>query len=356
MNYSYWIRWPFRFAIMVAWLVVIAVILYSPHVLNFFSSEKSITIFTWPLIFDSSVLRDFEKETGIKVYISYYESNQELLNKLQANPDRGYDIIVPSGYAVKQLIKSKIIKPLDKSQTISIYSNILPHLKKLHFDPEGVYSIPYFWTLYGIGFDKRVFTKDVPSSWSDLFDLHAKNYCVGMTGDAREAILLAALYLFGSIDGLEDVEKIAQIKKMLLSQKNKVAVYTDLRLDDVLVSGQAPLVLLTGADAIRSKKINDNIEFIIPKQGTFMNVDSIVLSAHTKKDDLIYQFIKYMYRPEIVAKHSKLFGIYPPIVDAPVINQGLPYLQPGVIEQVLFFKNVLTSQQINNIWIDVLSR
>jgi spermidine/putrescine transport system substrate-binding protein len=355
MNNVRWVSVPLKIGIVAFWVGVIFTVLYSPTIVHWLQSKKSITIFTWPLIFDGKVLREFEEETGIKVYVSFYESNQELLQKIRAHAGNGYDIIVPSDHAVEQLIKDKLIKPFKAQKVAHIVEQILPQLRGHYFDPENVYSLPYYWALHGIGFDSKIFRGDPPATWGALFDLENESYTVGMTSDPREAILLAAFYLYGSIDQLDDPQKIKDIKLLLRKQKKKVAIYSGLRLDDVLISGQAPLALLIGPDALRAQRQNKDIVFTIPEQGTFMNIDSIVLSANTKKDDYIYQFINYMYRPEVIARHNQLFGVYPPTQNTGLENQGLAYLEPGVLKRILFFRNVLTAKQINDIWIDILS-
>ena len=91
-------------------------------------SEKSITVFTWPLIIDANYITEFERETGIKVYLSYYENNEELLTKLKTTQGRGYDLVIPSDYTIEQLIKDGLVKKIDISK-IDFVDRIHPFLK-----------------------------------------------------------------------------------------------------------------------------------------------------------------------------------------------------------------------------------
>src|SRR5689334_8533045 len=132
-----------RCSVVLFWVALIFGILYWPEE-TFFTNNCSINVFVWGDILDPSVVADFEKETGIKVNMNFYASNEEMLVKLRATQGRGYDLIIPSDYSVEILAKEGFLKELDKSQL-----NFLPHLNpkllNLPFDPQNTYSIPFEW-------------------------------------------------------------------------------------------------------------------------------------------------------------------------------------------------------------------
>lgn len=99
-----------RFSIMVFWSAIILALLYLPGMQIFPSKEKSINVFTWGDILERSVIDEFERSTGIKVHLSYYASNEELLVKLKATGGKGYDLIIPSDYSVKILKEEGLLK------------------------------------------------------------------------------------------------------------------------------------------------------------------------------------------------------------------------------------------------------
>ena len=109
---------------------------------------------------DPGVIADFEKETGIKVNLNYYSSNEELIVKLKATKGEGYDLIIPSDYAVKSLSKKNSSKTIDRSKS-AFWNEINPALIGHFFDPENQFSIPFEWEIYGFGIDKEYF-KDQP--------------------------------------------------------------------------------------------------------------------------------------------------------------------------------------------------
>ncbi len=159
-----------RTSIILSWICLIILSLYWPKI-NFFSYEKNtINVFTWGDILDLKVVADFEKDTGIKVKFNYYSSNEELLVKLKATKGEGYDLIVPSDYAVDNLIKENLLKKIDKSK-LTFWHQINPNLLSHFFDPHNNYSIPFAWEIFVLGINKDYFAHyKEPNSWGLLFD------------------------------------------------------------------------------------------------------------------------------------------------------------------------------------------
>ena len=106
-------KYLIRAGVVIFWAVLICAALYLPD-FNFFAREKySINIFAWGDILEPAVVAEFEKTTGIKVYLNYYSSNEELLVKIKATRGEGYDLIIPSDYTVELLAKDGLLKKID---------------------------------------------------------------------------------------------------------------------------------------------------------------------------------------------------------------------------------------------------
>ena len=133
----------------------------------------------------------------------------------------GYDIIIPDDHSLELLITKMVIKKIDKTKLI--LADINPVLLNIYADPHNEYSIPYYWGVYGIGYDQDVFKNGPPpAQWKSLF---IKGACPGiricMTDDPREAILLTAQYLFGTIDALKNKEAREQVKQAAYYSKKE---------------------------------------------------------------------------------------------------------------------------------------
>ena len=208
-----------RSLILLFWFLVFFIFLFSPVIFRTFKNGKSLNVFAFPELIDAEYVHQFEKETGIKVHISYYENNDELLVKMRKTKGQGYDIIIPSDYAVEILIREGLLKRYDKRR-LQFYRTIDERFLGKYFDPQNDYSIPYLWETYKIGINKKFYKNGYPeASWKLIFDEKSAPEGLVMVNTPREAVLLAAFYLFGSIDNL-NAEKMEKIKELLIKQKN----------------------------------------------------------------------------------------------------------------------------------------
>ncbi len=346
-----------RLTVVCFWTFVLFTFLYSPVIMRWFRErEKSITVFTWPLIIDANYIAAFEKETGIKVYLSYYESNEELLTKLKATQGGGYDLVIPSDYTVEQLIKEQLVKKIDMSK-LDFVDRIYPFLKNNYYDPNNEYSLAYFWSVYGLGIDLSTFDGQIPeASWSLIFD---KKYIkpgtrIGMTDSAREAIMIATQYLYGSIDALSNPGALEAVQQLLLKQKPWVEVYSDVRSGDLLASKSCAVVAALSPDITRLKKEYPNIVFVLPKEGSFMLIDAFLIPKHSHKEDLTYQFLNYLYRPEVVKHNIERYGFCSPVIDV-TADGDMECPIGNHAKNLEFFRSVIPEAMINDIWISLMA-
>ena len=344
--------WQARVSIILFWVLVIGFILYVPAFLKRFDTRKSITIFTWPSVIDSKIVAQFEKETGIRVYLNYFETNQELLAKMNRTGGKDYDLIVSSDHTIQLLIRKKFLKKLDKKK-LPFMNDLVPQVQDLYCDPNFDYSIPFIWAIYGIGINPLLMHVPEKISWSLVFEKgHGP---ISMTNDAREAIMMAAFYLFGTIDVLKESTVEQEIKELLLRQKEWVEVYTDLRAEELLASKSVPLAVITSPDLWRIKKEYPHLEFLVPQEGTFALIDMFAIPKESQKEDLVYQFLNYLYQPAIIEHHMNTFGFCSPIS---TVSRQLPKPFCPTKEEFKrfeFFRNVVPEEQLNDIWIAVMA-
>jgi len=346
-----------RFFVLCFWLMLCCLFLFSPIFFRTFKNGQKLNIFTFPQLIDAEYVNKFEKETGIKLHISYYENNDELLIKMRKTKGRGYDIIIPSDYAVELLIKEGLLKKYDKSQ-LDFYRTIDEKFLGKYFDPNNDYSIPYLWETYKIGINKNFYKDGYPqASWKLLFDERISPKGIVMANNPREAVLLAAFYLFGSIDNLDD-DKMEKIKTLLTKQKKWVEVYSDLRSDFLLSSGTCPVSVGTSGEIWQAVRWDEDLDFLIPKEGTFLLIDSIAISAASTKGDLVYKFINYLYRPDVMWHHVDKYSIFPVTNNVSLSDEFIKPIERiwREAKKIEFFRNVLSEEQINKVWIELKSK
>ena len=326
-----------------------------PELIDHLFPSKSINVLVWPNVIDAEHFEAFEQETGIKVRLSYFENYEELLVKMQSGMG-DYDLVMASDYAVRTLIASNVVKPIDKSR-IPYFSDIYSGLFGLSFDPDNTYTIPYSWEIYGVGIDTTYYKNGLPdASWALLFDEKESPPHVGMLDDAREVVSIAALYLFGGKNKQITADQMKQIGQLLRRQKKRVAMYTDLRTDYLLVSQSAPAVLGISSDIYHAMHEYDTIKFLLPKEGSFMLMDMWLIPKTTKKDDWVYQFLSYVYQPEVMKKYADRYNFFPAMRGV-ISDDNRYFLAPtkSLLSRLRLFDYEIPEQQMRELWIALKS-
>jgi len=334
----------------------LGIFLYGQQLIRQVYEEKSINILVWPTELDAEFLVDFEKDTGIKVYVNYIEMNEELFVKLRAYRGAGYDLVMPSDYAVQSLVNEGLLAKIDKSK-LQFLDTIYPALLGHYFDPHNNYTIPFFWDIYGLGINKDYFEQGMPEvSWKLIFD-PAQDYLVGMPADYREMIYIACKYLYGSIDNLAQPEHIEAIKELLCKQKEWVVAYTGLRMPFLLASHSIPVASASLTEIARLSYEHPEIIYEIPKEGTFGIIDSIAISQGSQKQEYVYAFLNYLYRPDVITKYVKKYGIFSPIKGVVIDDVPAKYTIPtqALFNRVDFFRNVIDQYTLSRIWVSIVA-
>lgn len=350
------IRYVFRLFLMVVGIAIVYGFLLLPkYISNSTHDKKNLHIYVWTNRFDESLLKEFEKKTGIQIIVSYYDSAEELLTKLELMPNLDCDLMLPSGTIISQMIHKKLIKPIDHERCgwkDTIYSEFL----NLSYDPENRYSFPLYWDVFGLGYNKaRVGNNrvDLPM----LFDKHRViGDLVGMTEDARETLFLAACYLGYPLTGLTQKD-LKHIQQLLVAQKAWVGAYSDSQQGYFLKSDTFAVVAADREIIARQMIHNDHIGFALPKRASMLRTDSFVINATTQKEDYIYQFLDFIFDPNIVLEHAQKYCILPTVKQAfeqlDVSYIGIEGLYPSSAEfkKLVIFDHGLSQKALNDFWI-----
>lgn len=283
------------------------------------AEEKILYLFNWADYFAPDTLSQFEKETGIKVRLDVYDSDETLQAKLLTG-DSGYDVVWPSNDFMAKQIQAGVYRPLDKSK--------LPNLKYLdprlmniiaQSDPGHRYGVPYMWGTIGVGYDKVKVEKllgKVPANSMDLlFDpatsgkLAAGGCRIGVQ-DSASAMLPLALRYIGR-DPVNPVKAdfdaaLAMLKKV----RKNISLFVGSPNASELISGE--LCVFTGysgainlaAEKVREQGGKRSIVYDIPSMGSLMWFDGMLIPKTARHPDSAHAFINYILRPDVVAKIS----------------------------------------------------
>ncbi|GLR54774.1 extracellular solute-binding protein [Shinella yambaruensis] len=266
-------------------------------------AEKTLYFYNWTDYYPVELLAKFEKETGIKVILDGYDSNDTLLAKLQSG-GASYDVIVPSDYVIPGLVKDGLLMKID-THAMSNYAHMKDAFKNPEFDPRHEYSAPYLWGVTGLAYDSaQVPGGMLEPSWKEYFEprpeLAGK---IAALDTASDEILAASLYL-GIPQCTESNEDAARILALLQAQKEKLKLYSSDSTVDRMASGEVAMHHLWNGATARATAQRDTIRFLYPKEGTPMFRDNFAVPANAPHPENAKIFINWMMAPENAAAVS----------------------------------------------------
>ncbi len=257
---------------------------------------QTLHVFTWSDYFTPEVISVFEAEAGAKVVLDTYESNEDLVAKLQAGVT-GYDVVVPSDYAVEQLAGLALLAPLTKANIPNL-ANVDAQFLGKYFDPANTYSVPYVWGTAGIGYDSSKLAA-APTSWDVLWDESLSGE-INMLGDSRESFGVALKRLGYSINE-SDADRIAEAQALLIAQKPLVYSY-ETETDALMQSKQVTVTHAWNGDVLRVAKEQPEWKYVVPDEGGTIFIDNLAIPKATQHQALAEAFLDYVLRPEVIAQ------------------------------------------------------
>lgn len=260
-------------------------------------AAEKIVISNWDGYMPPDLLERFTAETGIEAELSVHATNEEVMGKVTAGGGKGYDVLFVSSPFVEALAHLGLIAELDHDKLPNL-ENLYDGARTLAYDPNNRYSVPYAWGTTGLCYRSDLVPEE-PDSWYDLLrpsgELKGK-----ITMLATDRWLMAAgLKALGHSVNSTDPEEIAAAKALLIEAKRSLLAYDDTTFYSKLVSGEASLVHAWDGWCNYGIAENPDIKFVVPKEGSDMWVDTMVVTAASENKDAAHAFINYVLRPEI---------------------------------------------------------
>jgi spermidine/putrescine transport system substrate-binding protein len=256
--------------------------------------EALLNLYNWDDYMGETTLADFKGATGVEVKMDVFDTNDTLFAKFKAgNP--GYDLIVPSNDFVERMVQADLLMPIDKAQIPNL-KNIAPEFMDVEYDKGRQFSVPYTWLVLGIGYRKSVI-KTAPDSWKLLFDSDVHKGRIALLSEAGDLFRLYAKYMGKSVNAITPAD-VAAIEKMMIKQKPNVAKFHSDDGQDLLAKGEVDLVLEYNGDIAQLMAEDDDIAFVIPKEGSQLNSDNFCIPKGAKHPKNAHAFINYILDAE----------------------------------------------------------
>ena len=287
----------FRFAVPAVLIIALVFggIFYNFNTLKNNSGEKVI-VYNWGEYLDPKTIELFEKETGISVTYEEYETNEIMYPKILSQAI-AYDVVCPSDYMIQRMIENDLLAEINWNNIPNIKNMDSTYMEQSKsFDPENKYSVPYCVGTVGILYNKSM-VKEPVDSWNILWDPKYKDRIL-MQDSVRDAFAVALKRLGYSINATE-VDQLAAATEDLIEQKPLVQAYVVDQVRDKMIGNEAALGVIYSGEAGYTKRENPDLEYVIPKEGSNVWIDSWVIPKNSKNKENAEKFINFMCRPEI---------------------------------------------------------
>ena len=264
--------------------------------------NNKLYVYAWSETIPKNVIKKFENETGIKVFLSTYDSNETMFSKIKLLGNQpSYDIVFPSTYFVQKMVQNGLLTPLEGDK-ISNIKYIKSEVLNLISKEDKKYIIPYVMYFTGILYNNKHIKEEV-NSWEDLWNAQYKNKVL-IIDDIREVFSIALILLGynpNSINKDEIMHAYQKLRKLLPNVK----LFSSESIKDYFLSEEVIIGMSWNADAFPIMLENKDLKFVYPKEGAILSIDNFAILKSSKNKDNAYKFINFLLKPEIAAECIK---------------------------------------------------
>lgn len=265
--------------------------------------EVVLNVFNWGDYIDETVISEFEEETGIAVNYETYDTNEAMYTKVKQG-GTNYDVCFPSDYMIEKMISEDMLYEIDLNN-LSQFDQVMDRFKNLAFDPQNKYSVPYLWGTVGVLYNTKVVEEPV-DSW-DVFWNEKYAGEILMIDSQRDTFMVAQKLLGYSMNDASE-EAMETAKAKLIEQKPLVLAYVGDNVKDMMINEEAALAVVWSGEAPLMMESNENLNFVVPEEGTNMWFDNMVIPKTSEHPQEAEMFIDFMTRPEIALKNAEYIG------------------------------------------------
>ena len=318
----------------------------------------TLNVYNWGDYIAPEVIEEFEKEYGIKVNYSTFDTNEDMYVKVKSGGN-SYDVLFPSDYIIEKMIKEDMLLKLDMNN-IPNYKNIDEKFKNLDFDPDNEYSVPYMWGTLGIIYNKNAVTDKV-ESWDILWDEKYSGQIL-MLNSQRDSIAISLKRLGYSMNST-DKDELEKAKEELIKQKPLVYAYVGDEVKDLMIGEEADIGVVWSGDAVYMMGENENLDYVVPKEGSNLWFDNMVIPSTSKHKKEAELFINFMCRPDIALKNTEYIGYSTPnketfkLLSEEMKNNDVAYPKAESLKNCEIFNDLGEfTKEYSRIWTEILAQ
>lgn len=283
-----------------------------------FAGNGEVIVYIWSEYLPDAVIEQFTEETGIKVTIATYDSNEAMYAKVKMLGGEGYDIVVPTSDFITRMGQEGLLMPLDHAQ--------LPNMKHigdmfldLPFDPANRFSLPYMWGSTSIGVNTDYFPESSVQRLADLWKPEFAGQLL-MPNDMREVFSIALKRLGYSLNDT-DPAHLQEAFELLKELMPSVKVFNSESAKQPFLFGEVNVGVNYNGEFYMAAEENPAIRYVYPEEGYSLWMDNLAILKNAPNPENAHAFLNFIHRPEISAVISEEMGYATP-------NDGAKALLP----------------------------
>lgn len=271
-------------------------------------------IYTWAGYTDNELLRNFSEQTGIEVIADVFESNEEMLAKIQAGGGGAYSVIYPSDYTVRKMIELDILHEIDHTR-LPVIKQLFEQFQNPSYDPGNRHSVPISWGTTGLIYNTEKL-KEFPEDWDYLWkNKQILSRRMSLLNDPRE-VIGAALRMLGYSYNSENPQEIKAAYEQLTELKPAIASFTSDGWRPQILAGDLLVAMCYSSDANEIISENENLQYALPRSGSSLWTDALVIPKFAPNLEGAYAWINFVLQPSVAAELCKRLSFAPPTYTA----------------------------------------
>lgn len=270
------------------------------------AGSDTVNLYTWQGMFPQEVLDAFTAETGIKLNYANFDTDENMLARLEAAKGGDYDVVIADDYIIEVAIAEGLVQKLDKSK-LSGWGNINPVYQGQFYDPTDEYTVPYGSGVQTIVYNPAAVEKEI-TGYADLWDESLRDN-VAVIGNYR-VVNGMALKVMGQSYNTEDTAVIEEAGKKMLELAPNIRLIKNDNLQDDLLSGEVAAAVMYTSQVTMAMLQNPELKVVYPSEGIGFGIIGSFIPVNAPHADAAHAFLDYILRPEVAAQCFEYMGYY----------------------------------------------
>ncbi len=347
---------------------IIAVVLALAGVIGWIMRDRQpvLNLYVWDGYYPPEILAEFEAESGARIKLSTYDSNDQMIARVKVSWSE-FDVIMPSNYVIDQMRRSRLLAPMRHEEVPNVYNVMTEFFDGTISDDEDLeYAIPYMLNFAGIGYQPSL-VLEPPATWRDYFGADLAGMSrdrLAVLDEGRETMGLALIAL-GYSPNTEDPQQLEELRAFLRAQKTASEggaprfVLAEGR--DLLVSRQISLLATWSPEITLAQMEDPEIKYVMPLEGSILTYDTLAVPRSSRQQELAKQFINFSLRPDIAQRmtHYNRYAnsLRPELDHTESSVAGTPSYQQPPRDKIYVLEDVGDARHLyDTIWVEYRRR